>query len=69
MKKTNLFKPGTANYYRDALNLISCVALCYDGYNPSSAKQMRELVDELKSMADNALEHNKLYCEVEKGDK
>jgi len=64
-KKCNIYKPGSAKYYRDMLNTISLVAFGYDGFNPNSAKQMRELVDELKKMADDALGHEKLYCELE----
>lgn len=60
-KKYNIFKPGTAKYYKDMLELISAVAYHYDGYNPNSAKQMRELVDELKNMANDALNHKTLY--------
>ncbi len=62
-KKMNLYKPGTAKYYRDMLELISMVAVRYDGYNPNSAKQMKELVDELKNMANSALNHKKLYVQ------
>lgn len=61
--KINLYKPGTAKYYRDQLHNISAVTINYDGYNPHSAKQMRELIDELKSMADDALNHKTLYIE------
>ena len=64
-KKINIYKPGTAKYYRDALNNISMVALYYDGFNPKNAKQMKELVDELREMADNALQHKKLYITTE----
>ena len=63
--KMNIYKPGTAKYYRDMLELISIVAVRYDGYNSNSAKQMKELVDELRSMANDALSHKKLYCTCE----
>lgn len=59
-----MFKPGSAQYYRDMLELIVNVAYDYDGYNPKSAKQMRELVDELRKMAIDALNHKKLYCGI-----
>ncbi len=62
MIKCNIFKPGTAKYYRDMLELIAAVAYRYDGYNPNSAKQMKELVDELRKMATDALNHKKLYA-------
>jgi len=64
MTKCNLYKPGSAKYYRDVLFNISAVAWNYDCYNPKSAKQMKGLVDELKSMADDALKHKKLYIQV-----
>lgn len=60
-KKCNLYKPGSAKYYQDALRNISAVAMYYDGYNSKSAKQMKELVDELIKMANDALNHKKLY--------
>ena len=64
-KKMNIYKLGTSKYYRDQLSNISAVAWHYDGYNINSAKQMRELVDELKSMVDDALNHKKLYIQIE----
>jgi len=62
--KCNIYKPGSAKYYRDMLETISAVAVHYDGCNPNSAKQMRELVDELKKMANDALKHKKLYIQL-----
>ena len=59
--KTNRYKPGTAKYYKDQLENIVAVAIDYDGYDPNNAKQMRELVDELKAMAGQSLRHEKLY--------
>ena len=66
MKKYNIYKPGSANYYKDQLTNINMVAIDYDGYNPNSAKQMRELVVEMSQMAEDALNHNKLYIQMEK---
>ncbi len=64
--KTNIYKPGTAKYYRDQLVNISAVAYHYDGFNTKSAKQMKELVDDLRIMAENALKHKKLYVCLDK---
>jgi len=64
-KKTNIHKPGSAKYYRDQLVNINAVAIGFDGYNPNSAKQMRELVIEMAQMARDALNHEKLYVQVE----
>ena len=61
MKSYNLFRAGSVKYYKDQLENISMVAEAYDGYNPDDAKQMRELVDELAKMANDALNHKKLY--------
>jgi len=61
-KSYNLFRAGSAKYYKDQLENISMVAEVYDGYNPDDAKQMRELVDELANMARDALQHKDLYC-------
>lgn len=69
LKKTNIYKPGTAEYYRDQLGNISAVAYHYDGYNIKSAKQMKELIDELQGMADDALHYKKLYCTCETKEK
>jgi len=57
----NIYTPGTAIYYRDQLVTIVAVGGDYDGYDPNSAKQMRGLVDELVAMAQQALDHKKLY--------
>ena len=65
-KKSNIYKPGTAKYYKDALKNIYAVALDYDGFNINSAKQMKELVDDLMKMASDALQHKKLYVTTEK---
>ena len=64
-KKTNIYKPGTAEYYRDQLGNISAVAVHYDGCNVKSAKQMKELIDDLREIANDALDHKKLYCTCE----
>ena len=57
----NLYKVGTADYYRDQIDNIAMVLDCYDGYDPKNAKSMRELLGEIKKMADQALKHKKLY--------
>ena len=61
MKKFNRFRPGSASYYKDQLINIRAVAVDYDGYNIHSAKQMRELVEDLCMMAADALNHKELY--------
>ena len=61
MKECNIYKPGTAKYYRDVLVNIRAVAIDYDGFNPNSSKQMRELIDDISDMAKQALNHEKLY--------
>ena len=65
-KKINLYKPGSAKYYKDTLKNIHAVAIDYDGFNITNAKQMKELVDDLKKMASDALQHKKLYVTMEK---
>lgn len=60
-KAINRYEPGTAKYYRDALENISGTLVDYDGYNTKSAKQMKELVDDVKEQAGKALTHKKLY--------
>ena len=61
MKACNVYKPGTAKYYRDQLANIWAVSLEYDGYNKKNAKQMAELIKEMGKMAKDALGHKKLY--------
>ena len=61
-KKMNIYKPGTVEYYRDQLGNIVAVTKDYDGFCINSAKQMKELVDDLRDMAEQALNHKKLYC-------
>ena len=60
----NIYKPGTAKYYRDALAIISGIAVGYSEYNTKSAKWMKRLVDEMKIEADRALAHKKLYLKL-----
>lgn len=66
LKLINLCKPGSAKYYRDQLKNIAMVLIDYDGYNPENAKQMRGLLEDIKSMADKALKHKKLYLKLKK---
>ena len=62
MKKINLYKVGTADYYRDTLNNIGAIiSVDYDGFNSNSAKQMRELLIDIKRMIQDTLAHKKLY--------
>lgn len=61
MKECNIYKVGSAKYYRDQLVNINSVAIDFDGYNINSAKQMRGLVIEMAQMARDALNHKKLY--------
>lgn len=63
-KPYNMYRAGSAKYYRDQLSNISAVAICFDGYDPKNAKQMKELVEELASMATDALNHKKLYVRI-----
>ena len=62
----NIPKPGTKEYYIDALELITVIALGYDGYNPSSAPQMRKLVNDLVEVAEKALKKETIWVEVGK---
>jgi len=64
MKEKNIYKPGTAKYYKDQLDNIGMVLSCYDGYDPKNAESMRELLGETKKMADQALRHKKLYVTI-----
>jgi len=61
MKEHNIYRLGSAKYYRDVLQNIRAVCIDYDGYNPQNAKQMKELIDDIKDMAKQALNHEKLY--------
>lgn len=63
MKKINIYKPGSAKYYRDVLDNIHAVARDYDGFDPNNAKQMKELVDDLCKMAVDGLNHEKIYVQ------
>jgi len=63
--KKNIYRPGSAKYYRGALVNINATAINFDGFNYNSAKQMRELVIEMAQMARDALNHKKLYITVE----
>ena len=63
-KSMNMYKPGTVEYYRDALANISGSLVDYDGYNTKNAKQMKDLVDDVKEQADKALAHKKLYLTI-----
>ena len=62
--KMRKHKAGSAAYYKEALTLINLVAIDYDGYNPNSAKQMRELVVEMAQMARDAINHKKLWIKI-----
>ena len=57
----DIYRPGSARYYRDALFNIYTVCFDYDGYNPKNAKWMRYLVDEVRDMALSAFQ-NKPRC-------
>lgn len=65
-KPVNIYKPGSRKYYRDTLETIVAIGSDYDGYNPKSAKQMKELLDELVKIAVDGLNHEKMYFELEK---
>jgi len=67
----NIHRPGSAKYYRDALFNIYAVCFDYDGYNVKNARQMQDLVDEVKDMALSAFQNKKLYIkpDLEKGGK
>lgn len=68
MERVELFKPGTAEYYRDVLENIYYIALDYDGYDIKDAKQMKELVDELKNEAKKGLKHKYYYLKTKDKD-
>jgi len=68
-KPYNIYKAGSANYYKDVLEIISAVAYCYDGYDPNNAEQMKDLVDELGKIARDGLAKKKMYIKVEPNEK
>lgn len=61
MKPMNIYKPGTAKYYKDAVDNIGMVLVGYDGYSPTNAKHMRKLLDTIVQLSQDALRHKHLY--------
>lgn len=57
-KPINIYKPGSKKYYRDALSSIIIYAELRD--EPDS-----KLIDTLQSIALDALNHKKMYFELE----
>lgn len=55
----NIYKPGTAKYYRDQLINIADVCVDYDGYR--KVEGLKGLIDSIKHMAISAIAHKKLY--------
>lgn len=64
IKPYNRYKPGSARYYKDQLENIHDVCIDYDGYNIDNAESMRMLIDDLKEMASDALNHKHLYVRL-----
>ena len=60
--KINIYKVGTKAYYRDALNLISSFTVDYDGF--TTVKGLKSLIDDIKELANKALEHKELYLSL-----
>ena len=60
-KEHNIYKPGTAEYYRDAIDVIGQTICDYDSYNPKNPEHMRKLLGEIIEMAERALKNKKLY--------
>ena len=57
-KSINIYKAGSVPYYRDALEII--VAICYDYDGCRTAKNLKELIDDIKDYAVKALNKKKL---------
>lgn len=55
----NIYKPRTAEYYRDQLENIRAVCIDYDGYR--TVEGLKGLIDNIKIMALKAIAHKKLY--------
>lgn len=60
-KKTNIYKPGTAEYYKDVIDMLRIIAVDYDGYDTKNPKSMRRLLKDLKNIARKGLDHEKMY--------
>ena len=58
----NIYKTGTKAYYRDALAIISSFTVDYDGF--TTVKGLKSLIDDIKELANKALEHKELYLEL-----
>lgn len=65
MKKVNLYKAESKEYYVDALYLISLMCIDYDGFK--TVKGLKSLIDDIKKFAEQAEKGENLYigCEEE----
>jgi len=61
MKRVKIHKIGTAKYYKDQIDNIRMVLIDYDGMNTKKASNMRNLLIDIKDMAEKALSHKVLY--------
>jgi len=61
LEPRNIYRAGSAKYYRDALFNIYGICFDYDGHNSNNPKQMRGLVDEVRDMALKAFQNKALY--------
>ena len=64
MKKTNIYKPGTKKYYKDALECIFHMCIFYDG--SETKKGLKSLIDDIKEFAKDAGNDKKLYLKSDK---
>ena len=63
-KKKNIYKPGTKKYYIDQLYNIE-VILHFEKYKKYTAKEARDLLKDLRRYISDAINHKKLYFELE----
>lgn len=63
-KATNIYKPGTKEYYKDALWIIWALCVDYDGFR--TVKGLKSLIDDIKDTASRARNHKKMYYELVK---
>lgn len=57
----NIYKVGSAAYYRDVMDTMSSIRINWDGYNPQSTKQMRELLEDIVKIGQRGLNNEKMY--------
>lgn len=69
MKDMNLYKPGTAKYYKDTIDNIDMIIVGYDGYDPKKAESIRKLLEAIHEVSGKALKHEKMYFGEDKNEK